>query len=77
MKQKSTLLGIYITDTLDIPNALQRFKYMKCRRLEALTFQISNKGRLSGITAKTALTHLYFIYCVSHRFYYEMARIKT
>jgi hypothetical protein len=41
---------------------------MKCRRLKALTFRINNKGRLSGITAKTALTYLYFIYCVSHRF---------
>ena len=44
---------------------------MKCRRLEALTFRISNKGLLSGITAETALNRLYFIYCVSHRFYYE------
>lgn len=41
---------------------------MKCGRLEALAFQINNIGRLSGITAKTALTRLYFIYCVSHRF---------
>jgi hypothetical protein len=41
---------------------------MKCRRLKALTFRINNKGRLSGITVKTALTRLYFIYCVSHRF---------
>lgn len=44
--------------------------YMKCRRFKALTFQINGKGRLSEITAKTALTRLYFIYCVSHRFYY-------
>ena len=43
---------------------------MKCRRLKALSFRISNKGRLSGLTAKTALTRLYFIYCVSHRFNY-------
>ena len=53
-----------------IPHYRQRSEYMKCRRLEVLTFRISNKGRLSGITAKTALTRLYFIYCVSHRFYY-------
>lgn len=46
---------------------------MKCRRLKALTFRINNKGRLSGIKAKTALTRLYFIYCVSHRFYYGKA----
>jgi hypothetical protein len=44
---------------------------MKCRRLEVLTFRFNNKGGLSGITVKTALTRLYFIYCVSHRFYYE------
>ena len=49
-------------------NEAQRAKYMKCRRLKALAFRIDNKGRLSGITAKTALTRLYFIYCVSHRF---------
>ena len=50
---------------------------MKCRRLEALTSQINNKGRLSGITAKTALTRLYFIYCVSHRFYYANSKIQS
>ena len=48
---------------------------MKCRRIETLTFQINNKGRLSGITAKTALTRLYFIYCVSHRFIMEAIQV--
>lgn len=38
---------------------------MKCRRSKAFTFRINNKGRLSGVTVKTALTRL-FIYCVSH-----------
>lgn len=49
---------------------------MKCRRLKVLIFRIKNKGRLSGITAKTALTRLYFIYCVSHRFYYDDNEFK-
>lgn len=49
---------------------------MKCRRLGALEFRINNKGRLSGITAKTALTRLYFIYCVSHRFYYDDNKLE-
>lgn len=41
---------------------------MKCRRLQRPFTRHQGKGRLSGITAKTALTRLYFIYCVSHRF---------
>ena len=44
---------------------------MKCRRLQRPFARHQKKGRLSGITAKTALTRLYFIYCVSHRFYYD------
>lgn len=44
---------------------------MKCRQLQKPFTRHQEKGRLSGITAKTALTRQYFIYCVSHSFYYE------
>jgi hypothetical protein len=49
---------------------------LECRCLKALTFQINNKGRLSGIMAKTALNPLYFIYCVSPRNFVEK-KVKT
>lgn len=49
---------------------------MKCRQLQRPFTRHQEKGRLSGITAKTALTHLYFIYCVSHRFYKDMNLFK-
>lgn len=50
------ILRLYITDL-----------GMKCRRLHRPFARHQEKGRLSGITAKTALNRLYFIPCVSHR----------
>lgn len=44
---------------------------MKCNHLKLPMFRINNKGKLSGIMAKTTLTYLYFIYCVSHIGDYE------